>query len=145
NPYQPGKMMVPMLPGREKNDLGLLTRKINQLLHSIERNRSGRRQAEASVLHLSRHDQLTGLPNRSLMLEQLSRLLSAAHRRQRNAAVLCCGLDAFKSINEKFSYQAGDLLLIAVAERLQAYSGRLSSVARLGGDQFALIVGDVEP
>ena len=145
NPDQPGKMMVPMLPGQEKNELGLLTRKINQLLDSIERNRSGRREAEASLLHLSRHDQLTGLPNRSLMLEQLSRVLSDAHRRQRNAAVLCCGLDDFKTINEKFSYQVGDQALIAVAERLQAHSGRLSSVARLGGDQFALIVADVEP
>src|SRR5690606_8267686 len=89
---------------QEQNELGLLTRKINQLLDSIERNRSGRREAEASLLHLSRHDQLTGLPNRSLMLEQLSRVLSDAHRRQRNAAVLCCGLDDFKTINEKFSY-----------------------------------------
>src|SRR5690554_7814910 len=75
------------------------------------------------------------------MLEQLSRVLSDAHRRQRNAAVLCCGLDDFKTINEKFSYQVGDQALIAVAERLQAHSGRLSSVARLGGDQFALKIG----
>jgi len=144
NPDHPGKMMVPMLPGQEKNELGLLINKINQLLDVIERNRSRRHEAEASLLHLSRHDQLTGLPNRGLLLEQLTRVLDDAQRRQRNVAVLCCGLDDFKEINEKFSYQTGDKLLITVAERLQAHSGRLTSVARLGGDHFALIVADVE-
>ena len=143
DPDQPGKMMVPMLPGQDKNELGLLINQINQLLDAIERNRSGRREAEASLLHLSRHDQLTGLPRRELLLEQLSRVLADAQRRHRNVAVLCCGLDDFKEINEKFSYQTGDRLLIRVAERLQSHSGRLSSVARLGGDQFALIMADV--
>src|SRR5690606_39854009 len=128
NPDHPGRMMMPMLPGQEKNELGLLINRINQLLDAIERNRSGRREAEASLLHLSRHDQLTGLPNRSLLLEQLGRVLTDAQRRQRNVAVLCCGLDDFKEINERFSYQAGDRLLISVAERLQSHSGRLTSV-----------------
>ena len=144
NPEQPGKMMVPMLPGQEKNELGLLINQINHLLGAIEHNRSGRREAEASLLHLSRHDQLTGLPNRELLLAQMDRVLSDAQRRHRNVAVLCCGLDDFKAINEKFSYQSGDRLLANVAERLQSHSGRLTSVARLGGDQFALIVADVE-
>ena len=144
NPDHPGKMVMPMLAGQEKNELGLLINQINQLLNAIERNRSGRREAEASLLHLSRHDQLTGLPNRELLLEQLTRVLADAQRRQRNVAVLCCGLDDFKEINEKFSYLVGDKLLITVAERLQSHSGRLTSVARLGGDQFALIVADVE-
>ena len=71
-------------------------------------------------------------------------MLTDAQRRHRNVAVLCCGLDDFKEINEKFGYQAGDQLLATVAERLQSHSGRLTSVARLGGDQFALIVADVE-
>ena len=144
NPEQPGKMMVPMLSGQEKNELGLLISRINQLLTAIEHNRSGRREAEASLLHLSRHDQLTGLPTRELLLAQLGRVLTDAQRRHRNVAVLCCGLDDFKEINEKFGYQAGDQLLATVAERLQSHSGRLTSVARLGGDQFALIVADVE-
>ncbi|WP_185266271.1 putative bifunctional diguanylate cyclase/phosphodiesterase [Halopseudomonas xiamenensis] len=143
NPEQSGRMMVPMLPGQEKNELGLLITKINQLLDAIERHRSQRHEAEASLLHMAQHDNLTGLPNRSILLEQLTRVLADARRRQRSVAVLCCGLDDFKEINEKFSYQAGDRLLVAVAERLQSHSGRLTSVARLGGDQFALIVADV--
>src|SRR5690606_22530204 len=103
-----------------------------------------RHEAEASMRHMARHDQLTGLPNRSLLLDQLIRILAEADRRQRSVAVLCCGLDDFKEINEKFSYQVGDRVLIAVAERLRAHSGRLASIARLGGDQFALVVPDVD-
>ncbi|MEJ6655146.1 MAG: bifunctional diguanylate cyclase/phosphodiesterase, partial [Pseudomonas sp.] len=79
-----------------------------------------------------------------LLLDRLIRILAEAHRRQRSVAVLCCGLDDFKEVNEKFGYQVGDRVLIAVAERLRAHSGRLASIARLGGDQFALVVPDVD-
>ena len=144
NPEQPGKMMIPMLPGQERNELGLWIIKVNELLDAIERNRSQRHEAEASMRHMARHDQLTRLPNRSLLLEQLARILADARRRQHNVAVLCCGLDDFKEVNDKFGYQVGDSILVAVAERLRAHSGRLISIARLGGDQFAMIVGDVD-
>lgn len=139
NPDHPGKMHIPMLPGQEKNELGLWIRKANELLESIERNSSRRREAEANLLHMAQHDHLTGLPNRSMLQEQLSRILADAGRRQRGVAVLCCGLDDFKEINEQFSYQSGDSLLVTVADRLRANSGRLGSLARLGGDQFALV------
>ena len=144
NPEQPGKMMIPMLPGQERNELGLWITKINELLHSIERNRNQRYEAEANMQHMARHDQLTGLPNRSLLLEQLARILAEARRRQHGVAVLCCGLDDFKEVNDRFGYQTGDSVLVAVAERLHAHSGRLISIARLGGDQFALVVGAVD-
>lgn len=139
NPDHPGKMHIPMLPGQEKNELGLWINKANELLESIERNSNRRREAEANLLHMAQHDHLTGLPNRSMLQEQLSRILSDAGRRQRGVAVLCCGLDDFKEINEQFSYQSGDSLLVTVADRLRANSGRLGSLARLGGDQFALV------
>jgi diguanylate cyclase (GGDEF)-like protein len=58
--------------------------------------------------------------------------------------VLCVGLDDFKGINEQFSYQTGDQLLLALADRLRAHSGRLGALARLGGDQFALVQADIE-
>lgn len=143
NPDQADRMTIPMLPGQERNELGLLITKINELLSSIESNRTQRREAEASLLHMAQHDQLTGLPNRSMLLDQLTRILADARRRQRRVAVLCCGLDDFKEINEKFSYPVGDNLLSLVAERLRSRSDRLTGVARLGGDQFALIITDV--
>lgn len=139
NPDQPGKAPIPMLPGQEKNELGIWITKANQLLDSIERNSSRRREAEASLLRMSQHDHLTGLPNRSMLQEQLDRILVDAGRRHRGVAVLCCGLDDFKEVNEQFTYQSGDALLVAVADRLRANSGRLGSLARLGGDQFALV------
>lgn len=139
NPDQPGKAPIPMLPGQEKNELGIWITKANQLLDSIERNSSRRREAEASLLRMSQHDHLTGLPNRSMLQEQLNRILVDAGRRHRGVAVLCCGLDDFKEVNEQFTYQSGDALLVAVADRLRANSGRLGSLARLGGDQFALV------
>lgn len=146
NPDYPGKMHIPMLPGQERNELGLWINKANELLESIERNSNRRREAEANLLHMAQHDHLTGLPNRSMLQEQLSRILGDAGRRQRGVAVLCCGLDDFKEINEQFSYQSGDSLLVTVADRLRANSGRLGSLARLGGDQFALVqTGVSEP
>ncbi|AQZ96400.1 putative bifunctional diguanylate cyclase/phosphodiesterase [Halopseudomonas phragmitis] len=146
NPDQPGKNLIPMLPGHERNELGIWINKANQLLDSIERNSSRRREAEASLLHMSQHDHLTGLPNRSMLQEQLNRILADAGRRQRGVAVLCCGLDDFKEVNEQFSYQSGDSLLVAVADRLRANSAQLGCLARLGGDQFALVqTGVSEP
>lgn len=139
NPDQPGKMHIPMLPGQEKNELGIWIHKANELLDSIERNTHRRREAEANLRHMSQHDTLTGLPNRSMLQEQLSRILADAGRRQRGVAILYCGLDDFKEVNEQFGYHSGDSMLIAVADRLRANSGRLGSLARLGGDQFALI------
>jgi len=139
NPDQPGKMHIPMIAGQEKNELGIWISKANELLDSIERNHHRRREAEANLLRMAQHDNLTGLPNRSMLQEQLSRILTDAGRRQRGVAVLCCGLDDFKEVNEQFSYHSGDSLLVAVADRLRANSGRLGSLARLGGDQFALI------
>lgn len=140
NPDQAEQMKVPMPVGQERNELGLLIDKINQLLASIERNRNQRHEAEANLLHLEHHDQLTGLPNRSMLLCQLVRVLEDASHRKENVAVLCCGLDDFKGINDKFSYPVGDNLLTIVADRLRLSSGRLTDLARLGGDQFALVV-----
>ncbi|QJD60813.1 EAL domain-containing protein [Pseudomonas sp. gcc21] len=139
NPDQPGRMLIPVLPGHEKNELGLWISKANQLLESIERNNNQRREAEANLQHMTQHDNLTGLPNRSMLQDQLTRMLSDAGRLQKGVAVLCCGLDDFKEINEQFTYQSGDALLVAVADRLRASSSRLGCLARLGGDQFAMV------
>lgn len=95
---------------------------------------------------MAQYDFLTGLPNRQKLQEQLDKILTDAgrRRRQRRVAVLCVGLDDFKSVNEQFTYQAGDKLLLALADRLRAHSGRLGALARLGGDQFALVQADID-
>ena len=144
NPDRPSEHKLPMLKGNEKNELGLWINTANQLLASIERNTHLRREAENSLLRMAQYDFLTGLPNRQQLQQQLDQILEDAGRLQRRVAVLCVGLDDFKGINEQFSYQSGDRLLLALSDRLRSHSGRLGALARLGGDQFALVQADIE-
>ncbi|TRO14311.1 bifunctional diguanylate cyclase/phosphodiesterase [Ectopseudomonas mendocina] len=141
---RPSEHKLPMLKDNEKNELGLWINTANQLLASIERNTHLRREAENSLLRMAQYDFLTGLPNRQQLQQQLDQILEDAGRLQRRVAVLCVGLDDFKGINEQFSYQSGDQLLLALSDRLRSHSGRLGALARLGGDQFALVQADIE-
>ena len=144
NPDRPSEHQIPLLKGHEKNELGLWVNTANQLLASIERNTHLRHEAESSLLRMAQYDFLTGLPNRQQLQQQLDKILVDAGKVQHRVAVLCVGLDDFKGINEQFSYQAGDQLLLALADRLRSHSGRLGALARLGGDQFALVQADIE-
>ncbi|MEN5090313.1 EAL domain-containing protein [Pseudomonas protegens] len=144
NPDRPSEHKLPLLKGHEKNELGIWINTANQLLASIERNTHLRHEAENSLLRMAQYDFLTGLPNRQQLQQQLDKILVDAGRLQRRVAVLCVGLDDFKGINEQFSYQTGDQLLLALADRLRGHSGRLGALARLGGDQFALVQADIE-
>ncbi|OCR26256.1 diguanylate cyclase [Pseudomonas syringae] len=144
NPDRPSENQLPLLKGHEKNELGIWVTTANQLLASIERNTHLRHEAENSLLRMAQYDFLTGLPNRQQLQQQLDKILVDAGRLQRRVAVICVGLDDFKGINEQFSYQTGDQLLLALADRLRSHSGRLGALARLGGDQFALVQADIE-
>ena len=144
NPDRPSQHQIPLLKGHEHNELGVWVKTANQLLASIDRNTHLRHEAENSLLRMAQYDFLTGLPNRQQFQQQLDKILIDGGRLQRRVAVLCVGLDDFKGINEQFSYQAGDQLLLALADRLRGHSGRLGALARLGGDQFALVQADIE-
>lgn len=144
NPDRPGETKLPMLKGHENNELGLWVETANGLLASIERNMQLRHAAESNLERMTQYDFLTGLPNRLQLQQQLDHILNEAGRLQRRVAVLCLGLDDFKGVNEQFSYQYGDRMLIALAERLRNQSGRLGALARLGGDQFVLVLSGFE-
>jgi diguanylate cyclase (GGDEF)-like protein len=144
NPDRPGETKLPMLKGHEKNELGLWVETANGLLASIERNMQLRHTAESNLERMTQYDFLTGLPNRLQLQQQLDHILNEAGRMQRRVAVLCLGLDDFKGVNEQFSYQYGDRMLIALAERLRNQSGRVGALARLGGDQFVLVLSGFE-
>ncbi|PHN65098.1 putative bifunctional diguanylate cyclase/phosphodiesterase [Pseudomonas viridiflava] len=144
NPDRPSEHQLPLLKGHEKNELGIWVNTANQLLASIERNTYLRHEAENNLQRMAQYDFLTGLPNRVQLQVSLDNILENAGRQQHRVAVLCVGLDDFKGINEQFSYQAGDQLLVALADRLRNHSGRLGALARLGGDQFALVQADIE-
>jgi diguanylate cyclase (GGDEF)-like protein/PAS domain S-box-containing protein len=98
---------------------------------------------EARIVHLAGHDGLTGLPNRVLFHDRLSRIL---HRKEIAAkvAVLCVDLDRFKTVNDTLGHSVGDALLKSVAERLTDCCREGDTVARLGGDEFAVIQHNVE-
>ncbi|MDP9497200.1 MAG: EAL domain-containing protein [Actinomycetota bacterium] len=96
-------------------------------------------------LHLaSLADELTGLPNRRYLQEELGRVLPAALRSGASPAVLLVDLDRFKEVNDTLGHAHGDLLLMSVAARLRAVLRESDPVVRLGGDEFAVLVPAVE-
>ena len=107
---------------------------------------SERKQAEARIAHLARHDALTDLPNRVLFGEEVERRLSECSRRGERAVLLWAYLDGFKAVNDSLGHHAGDTVLSEVARRLRAPVRREDVVARLGGDEFAVlqVAGDVD-
>jgi len=105
-----------------------------------------RRQAEARIAHLAHHDVLTDLPNRTLFLERLDAAFARARPRFRTVAVLSLDLDRFKSVNDTFGHPFGDKLLREVARRLRQNVRETDTVARFGGDEFAILqTGQEQP
>jgi diguanylate cyclase (GGDEF)-like protein len=97
-----------------------------------------RRQAEARIAFMARHDALTKLPNRVLLAERIDHAMAELVRGS-GFAVLCLDLDHFKGVNDTLGHPVGDVLLKAVAERLRQCVADDDTVARLGGDEFAII------
>jgi diguanylate cyclase (GGDEF)-like protein/PAS domain S-box-containing protein len=95
------------------------------------------------IWHLAHHDPLTGLPNRTLFSERLEAAIAAVRRRVDRAALLCLDLDHFKEVNDTLGHAAGDELLKVVAARLQGAIREVDTVARMGGDEFAIVQLDV--
>ncbi|MEO8034262.1 MAG: EAL domain-containing protein, partial [Acidobacteriota bacterium] len=99
-----------------------------------------RKRAEEEVRYKAHHDVLTGLPNRALFKDRLSTALNYAHRAGNQLAVLCLDLDGFNVVNEAFGREGGDHLLRQVAERLTECVREEDSVARVGDDEFTLLI-----
>ena len=102
-------------------------------------------ESRARLHHLANHDQLTGLPNRAALTERLHDALAAARRRQSSVSLLYCDLDGFKAINDRHGHLAGDRVLKEVADRLLTATRAGDTVARMGGDEFVILVEDGDP
>jgi len=112
-------------------------------ISAMGRDVTERRRFEAALAHQATHDALTDLPNRALLLDHLGLALARAERSPHLVALLFLDLDRFKSVNDTLGHEAGDELLIAVAQRIGEMLRPADTVARLGGDEFVILCEEV--
>jgi diguanylate cyclase (GGDEF)-like protein/PAS domain S-box-containing protein len=103
-----------------------------------------RKLAEEQIRHMATHDGLTDLPSLKLAEDRLAMAVSTAHRNHKMAAALFIDLDGFKAVNDTFGHEAGDLVLKEVARRLRTRVRETDTVARIGGDEFLVILPDLQ-
>ncbi len=102
-----------------------------------------RERAAAKIFHQANHDRLTGLANRYAFFERLANELSRARRAGTHVGLLFMDLNRFKPVNDQYGHEAGDMVLKTVAERWTAMVRDTDTLARMGGDEFALLLGDL--
>ncbi len=107
---------------------------------AIFRDLTERKQAEARIQHLAHHDSLTDLPNRLLFYDRLNHAISLGKRGRQELALLYIDLDKFKAVNDTLGHDAGDELLKRVAGRIRHELRESDTLARMGGDEFAVIL-----
>lgn len=106
----------------------------------IARDITRNKRAEEEIQHLAFYDPLTKLPNRRLLQDRLRQVLAISDRSKQRCAILLIDLDHFKNINDSLGHLMGDMLLVQVAQRLKASLRESDSVARIGGDEFVVLV-----
>lgn len=132
-----------------KNEIAQLAKNINAMLDTInlelEKNRSHTKtleQQQITMTKLANYDVLTGLPNRQFVMDSLRFKLSEVKRRDEDLALLFFDLDGFKAINDSLGHEAGDHVLVEVANRVSGLMREGDIVSRLGGDEFLVIPND---
>jgi diguanylate cyclase (GGDEF)-like protein len=121
---------------------------IHDRLETLNRAVTGEKErlekAAVTITHMANHDSLTGLPNRRLLFELLQKTFDLSARDGSKVGVLYIDLDDFKPINDRFGHFAGDRALVAIAERLRSQLRAMDTVARVGGDEFVVVLAKAQ-
>jgi diguanylate cyclase (GGDEF)-like protein/PAS domain S-box-containing protein len=119
------------------------TRKLAETVHQLEAEIGERKKIAAELDFLANHDALTGLPSLRLCKDRLDHSLAEARRKRQMSAVMFLDLDGFKEINDRHGHEFGDLVLKATAGRIEAGIRETDTVARIGGDEFVIILSSL--
>lgn len=120
------------------DEIGQLSQSFNEMMDTLKK-------SEERLQYEAFHDVLTALPNRSLLLDRLDRMIERNRRRpQHRFAVLFVDLDRFKNVNDSLGHTKGDELLIQISERLKRCLRSMDTIARLGGDEFIILMDEIK-
>jgi diguanylate cyclase (GGDEF)-like protein len=133
-----GELPLQQLPVKRADEIGYLTMAFNNLLEKLMA-------SQAVLARMANHDALTGLPNRLLLSDRLNQEITRSQRSAARLAVLYIDLDGFKPINDSLGHDAGDEALVEIAKRLSSVVRETDTLARVGGDEFVVVMGDLAP
>lgn len=136
--------VISTLPLTRNDELGLLSRSFHDMQTQIMAHLSELNENRKALDHLTRHDTLTGLPNRRMFFDRLEHAIASSRRSGKHLAVLFVDLDRFKEINDTFGHAVGDKVLTNVAILLKSSVREVDTVARLGGDEFVILIDMID-
>jgi diguanylate cyclase (GGDEF)-like protein len=128
------------LASDRKDEIGVLARSFDKMQNEIRQQLTTLESNREELEHLARHDTLTGLPNRRAFQERLDHTVARAQRGHQRFALLFIDVDNFKTINDRWGHDGGDAVLKIVALRLNATTRKADAVARMGGDEFVVLL-----
>lgn len=142
-----GKLEIRVAQNCSIYELGILVQGVNQMASDLQHERSVLQQrideATVQLRNMAFYDVLTGLPNRRMLNDRLNSMMAASQRSGNYGALMFIDLDNFKPLNDHFGHDVGDLLLIEVAHRLQHCVREVDTVARFGGDEFVVMLSEL--
>ncbi|MFT5502902.1 MAG: diguanylate cyclase (GGDEF)-like protein [Gammaproteobacteria bacterium] len=115
-----------------------------ELRFGLEQEIDNRKNAERHIERMARMDPLTDLPNRRGLYDELKRLIHRSERYHFSSAVIYIDLDGFKTVNDRYGHDIGDKLLIQVSKNFQSIVRKTDTVARIGGDEFVVLINDID-
>lgn len=131
-------------PIRTGDELEAISKNVNQLALTICERESALQKSQENLEYLSHHDTLTDLPNRRLFTLRLQHAIDLAARNKTKVAILFLDLDHFKEVNDTLGHDIGDELLRAVSKRLNSMVRTTDTLARIGGDEFNIMIENIE-